>query len=84
MKLFLVAAAVIAIGYVFWTTDLGGTDTNAAPAECIELAQQRGVPEAVVEAMKRPHEELNELERTAIRAALSGLGADNACERFLK
>ena len=84
MKLLLIAAAIVAIGYWFLTNDWGADGFSATPAACIELAKERGLPHAIIEGMKRPHDELDALERTAIRSALSGIGADNACEGFLK
>jgi hypothetical protein len=56
--------------------------TSAAPKSCVEVAREKGIPEAVVELMERPHDDLNALERIAIRAALDKVGVGDICDKF--
>lgn len=52
---------------------------DVAPGECIEAAQDADVPDAVVEWMKSPSDELGIIERIAIRKALEQFGLGDAC-----
>ena len=56
--------------------------TSAAPKSCVEVARDKGVPETVIELMERPHEDLNALERIAIRTALDKVGVGEICDKF--
>ncbi len=58
--------------------------TSATPKSCVEVARENGVPETVVELMERPHEDLNPLERIAIRTALNKVGVGDICAKFLE
>lgn len=76
MKRYAYAVAVaIAVGL-----SVIGCNTDAAPKTCIELAQEAGAPNAVVEYMRRPLDSLNPLERIALRTALNKLGLGGACD----
>lgn len=52
---------------------------DATPGECIDAAQDAGVPDAVVEWMKSPSNELGSIERIAIRETLEKFGLGDAC-----
>ena len=52
---------------------------DVAPGECIVAAEESGVPEAVVEWMKSPSDELGSIERIAIREAMEQFGLGDAC-----
>ena len=56
--------------------------TSAAPKSCVEVAREKGIPEAVVELMERPSDDLNALERIAIRTALDKVGVGDICDKF--
>ena len=56
-----------------------GCSTDVAPSECVQAAEDAGVPNAVVEWMKRPLDELGVIERVAIRKALEEFGLGDAC-----
>ena len=56
--------------------------TSAAPKSCVEVAREKGVPETVIELMERPHEDLNALQRIAIRTALDEIGVGDLCDKF--
>ena len=58
---------------------VAGCSTDAAPSECVQAAEDAGAPEAVVEWMKRPSDELGVIERVAIRKALEEFGLGDAC-----
>ena len=53
--------------------------TDAAPGDCIDAADDAGVPEAVVDWMKQPSDELGSIERIAIREALEKFGLGVVC-----
>ena len=57
-----------------------GCNTDAAPKTCVQLAEESGVPDVVVDYMRRPADSLNALERLALRTALDELGLGDACE----
>ena len=52
---------------------------DAAPGECIDSAERAGVPDAVIDWMKQPSDELGSIERVAIREALEKFGLGEAC-----
>ena len=52
---------------------------DAAPGECIDSAERVGVPDAVIDWMKQPSDELGSIERVAIREALEKFGLGEAC-----
>ena len=52
---------------------------DAAPGECIDAAEGAGVPDAVIDWMKQPSDELGSIERIAIREALEKFGLGDAC-----
>ena len=58
--------------------------TSATPKTCVEVAREKGAPETVIELMERPHEDLNALERIAIRTALNKIGVGEICAKFME
>ena len=54
---------------------------DAAPGECIDSAERVGVPDAVIDWMKQPSDELGSIERVAIREALEKFGLGEACSK---
>ena len=52
--------------------------TSAVPSECIRAAERAGLPDAVVEKLKKPGD-LNTIERVALRKALNEAGLDDVC-----
>ena len=52
---------------------------DAAPGECIDSAERVGVPDAVIDWMKQPSDELGSIERVAIREALEKFDLGEAC-----
>ena len=52
---------------------------DAAPGECIDAAEGAGVPDAVIDWMRQPSDELGSIERIAIREALEKFGLGDAC-----
>ena len=56
-----------------------GCSDDAAPGECIDAARDAGVPDAVVNWMKEPTDELGPVERIAIREALERFGLGDTC-----
>ena len=76
MKRYACAVAVaIAVGL-----SVIGCNTDATPKTCIELAQESGAPDSVVEYMRRPLDSLNAVERIALRTALDKFGLGAACD----
>ena len=73
---------VIIIGVSILALFVLACSTSAAPKSCVEVAREKGVPETVVELMERPHEDLNALERIAIRTALDKVGVGEICDKF--
>ena len=57
-----------------------GCSTSAAPSSCVEAAEKAGLPEAVIEQLKKPGE-LNALERIALREILEKAGLDEVCDQ---
>ena len=54
---------------------------DVAPGQCVEAAQDAGVPDAVIEWMKSPSDELGSIERIAIREAMEQFGLGDACSQ---
>ena len=54
--------------------------TSAAPSACIEAAEAAGLPESVIEQLKKPGD-LNAIERIALREALKKAGLDDLCDQ---
>ena len=54
---------------------------DAAPGECIDSAERVGVPDAVIDWMKQPSDELGSIERVAIREALEKFGLGRPVRR---
>ena len=52
---------------------------QAAPSECIEAAEEAGLPDRLIEQLEDP-DGLNPLERAALQRALKEAGIDDACE----
>ena len=73
---------LIIIGVSIMVSFVLACSTSAAPKSCVEVAREKGVPETVVELMERPHEDLNALERIAIRTALDKVGVGEICDKF--
>ena len=70
----LLAAGLFA---VFLT--LAACSTSAVPSECIRAAENAGLPEAMMEHLKKPGD-LNAFERIALREALKRAGVDDVCK----
>lgn len=52
---------------------------DAAPSECIQAAQDAGLPDSVIEQLRNPGD-LNAVERAALNRILSEAGIDDVCE----
>lgn len=52
---------------------------DIAPGDCVDAANAAAVPEAVVDWMKQPSDELGSIERIAIREALERYGLGDVC-----
>ena len=52
--------------------------TSAAPSECVQAAEKAGLPESVIEQLKKPGD-LNAIQRVALREALKKAGLDDIC-----
>ncbi len=55
--------------------------TSAAPSECVQAAEKAGLPESVIEQLKKPGD-LNAIERVALREALKKAGLDDVCDQI--
>lgn len=55
--------------------------TSAAPSECVQAAEKAGLPEIVIEQLKKPGD-LNAIERVALRKALEKAGLDDICDQI--
>ena len=73
----LLAPWVFAVFFAFFT--LAACSTSAAPSECIRAAERVGLPESMIEQIKKPGD-LNALERIALREALKRAGIDDVCK----
>ena len=58
---------------------LAARSTSAVPSECIRAAENAGLPEAMIEQMKKPGD-LNTFERIALREALKKAKVDDVCK----
>lgn len=56
-----------------------GCSTDVAPKTCVEVAEEKGAPDLVIDYLRRPVDDLNALERIAVRRALNELGLGDAC-----
>ena len=65
----LIVASVAALGCFF----------SAAPSECIEAAEEAGLPDSVIVQLRNPGD-LNAIERAALNRILSEAGIDDVCE----
>ena len=52
---------------------------NAAPSECIQAAEEAGLPDDAIEQLRNPGD-LNAIERAALNRILSRAGVDDVCE----
>ena len=52
---------------------------SAAPSECIEAAEEAGLPDEVIEQLRNPGD-LNAVERAALNRILSEAGIDDVCQ----
>ena len=77
LNILFISAALTAIVLL-----MAACSTSAAPKSCVEVAREKGIPEAVVELMERPSDDLNALERIAIRTALDKVGVGDICDKF--
>ena len=73
-KRWLAALAVSLIAVL----SLAACSTSAAPTECLDAAEDAGIPENLLEHIRNPGE-LNALERIALRNALNAAGLDDIC-----
>ena len=55
--------------------------TSAAPSECVKAAEAAGLPESVIEQLKKPGD-LNAIERVALREVLKKAGLDDICDQI--
>ena len=55
--------------------------TSAAPSECIKAAEEGGLPDSVIEQLKKPGD-LNAIERVALREVLKKAGLDDVCDQI--
>ena len=55
------------------------TAFDAAPSECIKAAELAGLPNTMVEQLRKP-DDLNALERAALQQALRQAGIDDICD----
>lgn len=55
--------------------------TSAAPSECVKAAEDAGLPENVIEQLKKPGD-LNAIERVALREVLKKAGLDDICDQI--
>lgn len=55
--------------------------TSAAPSECVKAAEETGLPDNVIEQLKKPGD-LNAIERVALREALNKAGLDDVCDQI--
>ena len=55
--------------------------TGAAPSECVKAAEDAGLPENVIEQLKKPGD-LNAIERVALREVLKKAGLDDICDQI--
>ena len=58
---------------------MAACSTSAVPSACIEAAEAAGLPESVIEQLKKPGD-LNAIERIALREALEKVGLDDVCD----
>ena len=58
---------------------MAACSTSAVPSACIEAAEAAGLPESVIEQLKKPGD-LNAIERIALRKALEKVGLDDVCD----
>ena len=54
--------------------------TSAAPSACVDAAEKAGLPDRVIEQIKKPGE-LNAVERIALREILKKAGLDEVCDQ---
>lgn len=73
-------AVITAAAAAMLITPALACNTDAAPKTCVELAQEAGAPELVIDYMRRPLDSLNAVERTVVRTALNELGLGEACD----
>ena len=55
--------------------------TSAAPSECVKAAEGAGLPDSVIEQLKKPGD-LNAIERVALREVLKKAGLDEICDQI--
>ena len=55
--------------------------TSAAPSQCVQAAENAGLPESVIEGIKNPGD-LNAIERIALRELLKKAGLDDVCDQI--
>ena len=55
--------------------------TSAAPSQCVKAAEAAGLPDSVVEQIKKPGD-LNAIERVALREVLKKAGLDDVCDQI--
>ena len=63
---------------ILMTTIAIGCSNPAVPTECVDAARQAGLPERMVEQLRNPGD-LNQVEKFALRQALSQAGLDDLC-----
>ncbi len=69
-----VAIAILVVGL-----GIGCNFFNAAPSECIEAAEDAGLPDMVIEQLRDP-EGLNAVEKAALQRILIQAGIDDLCD----
>ena len=57
--------------------------TSTTPKSCVDLDREKGVPETIIKAIERP-EEVDAMQRIAVRKALEAAGLEDACAEILE
>ena len=60
---------------------LAACSTSAAPSECVRAAEKAGLPESVIEQLKKPGD-LNAIQRVALREVLEKAELDTICDQI--
>ena len=72
-------ATIITIALLALGLSAGCNFFNAAPSECMQAAEDAGLPDEVIEQLRKPGD-LNAFERAALQQALRRAGIDDVCE----
>ena len=72
-------AAITAIAVLTAWVAIACTFFNAAPSECVQAAEDAGLPDEVIDQLRNP-DGLNPVERAALQQILIQAGIDDICE----